>query len=97
MSHLPVLSELISSDSRLFLLIGVVIALLFGAMRRDTENRLTGLVVSLIVYALCEAASNIHTNYLIEIILLLAGTAALGSLLAFLIGAAVFGIKAAHH
>lgn len=48
------------------------------------------LISSFVLYAVCELASDIHTSFLIEIILLFAGTIALGGVIGFLAGSPLF-------
>ena len=86
MKYFPILDELFSSDSILFLMIGLVIAVLIGVRRKAAGTNLIGMTGSFIVYVLCEGISNAHTNYFIELLLLFVGTAAIGSFLGFLIG-----------
>ena len=79
MRYLPILEELCSSDSVLFMVAGVIVAL-------DTKSNLLGLIGSFVVYAICEVLSNFYTNYMLEIALLFVGTLALGAFIGFLIG-----------
>ena len=85
MRHFPILDELFSSDSVVFLIVGLVIAMLIGVKMKETKKRLLGLAASVLLYAACESISNFHTTYLLELILLVVGTSALGSMLGFLI------------
>jgi NhaP-type Na+/H+ or K+/H+ antiporter len=43
------------------------------------------LITSVVIYAICELIENIHTNFMIEIILVFVGTVALGCFIGFLI------------
>ena len=86
MKYFPILDELFSSDSIIFLLIGLALAVFFAVKMRDTKKILIGIIVSLIVHASCEAVSNIHTTFLAELLLLLVGTIAIGCFLGFGIG-----------
>ena len=83
MRYLPILEELCSSDSVLFMAAGVIVALVI------TKRNLIGLIGSFVVYAICEVLSNFYTNYMLEIALLFAGTLALGAFIGFLIGSIV--------
>ena len=72
------MDELFSSDSIIFLLIGLVTALVIGLVLKSNKKRKVGIVMSIITYALCEVISNIPAPFLITIIALLVGTLALG-------------------
>lgn len=86
MRYLPILEELCSSDSVLFMVAGVIVALFISVKFCDTKRNLLGLIGSFVVYAICEVLSNFHTNYMLEIALLFVGTLALGAFIGFLIG-----------
>ena len=85
MQYLPILDELFSSDSIIFLLIGLAAAFVIGLVLKSDEKGIAGMAVSIIVYALCEMVSNISTTFLVEIIALFIGTIAIGSFIGFLI------------
>ena len=59
MKYLPILDELFSSDSIIFLLIGLVIAFVIGFGLKSVKKIAIGIIASIIVYALCELISNI--------------------------------------
>lgn len=86
MRYLPILEELCSSDSVLFMAAGVIVALVISVKFCDTKRNLLGLIGSFVVYAICEVLSNFYTNYMLEIALLFVGTLALGAFIGFLIG-----------
>lgn len=92
MRYLPALDELFHSDSVIFLLIGLVFTVPI-AVRIDSRKNLVGIIISVIIYGTCEMASNVHTSYLLEIILLFVGTIAIGSVLGFLIGFIISKIR----
>ena len=85
--YVPILEELFSSDSVIFLLIGLVIGILISIRwkEKNQKNHLVGLGCSVVVYVLCEVFSNIPSNFLIELLLLFVGTTALGLGFAFLL------------
>lgn len=85
MRYLPILQELFESDTVLFFLAGLVAALLLTLGRK--KRGFTGLWVCLLVYAACEVLCNVHTNYLVEILALMAGTLTLGGAAGCLAGA----------
>lgn len=93
MKYLPVFQELFESDSIIFMLIGLVLSIAVGTSLNNARKNITGLIACLVLYILCELASNIHTNYLLELILLFAGTAAIGGILGFLTSAILANVK----
>lgn len=95
MKYLPIMDELFSSDSIIFLLIGLVVAFIIGLKLKAAKRITVGLVASLIVYALCEVVSNIPATFLIDILALFIGTVAIGCSIGFLIALIVSKIKKA--
>lgn len=93
MKYLPIFQELFESDSIIFLLIGLILAVLIGIKMNDIKKILVGLVLSFALYAVCELASNIHTNFMIELILLFAGTIAIGAIIGFLTGIIIVKVR----
>lgn len=93
MRYFPILGELFSSDSILFLFIGLVAAVLIGFKLKNVKTWRDCLLASLLAYACCEALSNMHTNYMLELILLIVGSAAIGCFLGFLIRPILLPIK----
>lgn len=93
MRYFPILDELFSSDSVIFLLAGLALAVIIAVSMKDKKKTLRAAVVSLAVYVLCEAVMNMHTNYIIGLLLLILGTAALGCFIGFLLALPVRGIK----
>lgn len=86
MRYLPILEELCSSDSILFMVAGIIVALVISVKFCDIKRNLLGLIGSFVVYAICEVLSNFYTNYMLEIALLFVGTLALGAFIRFTIG-----------
>ena len=76
MRYLPILEELCSSDSILFMVAGIIVALVICVKFCDTKRNLIGLIGSFVVYAICEVLTNFYTNYMLEIALLFVGTLA---------------------
>ena len=93
MKYLPVFQELFESDSIIFMLIGLVLALSIGIKLHDIKKIIISLVSSVVLYAVCELISNIHTNYMIELILLFVGTIAIGGIISFFILTIVVTIR----
>lgn len=93
MKYLPILGEVFSSDSIIFMLIGLVIATIIGVKAKNTRKNSIGMAVCLITYGVCEIASQIGANYLIEIIALFVGTIAIGGIIGFLIGFIVSKVR----
>ena len=89
MKYLPVFQELFESDSIIFMLIGLILAVIIGIKMNDIRKNIISLVSSFALYAVCELLSNIHTNFLIELILLFIGTVAIGGIIGFLTGIVV--------
>ena len=85
MKFLPIVEELFSSDSIIFMIIGLIIASAVGLKIKDTRNCFVGMASSFIVYAVCEAVSNIRTNNAFELALLFVGTVAIGLFIGFLV------------
>ena len=76
--YLPILQELFESDTIVFLIIGIAIALVIGLRPGHSDKYIFGIVISAATYFICEFASNVHTNFMLEMVLLFAGTAAIG-------------------
>ena len=85
MKYFPILQELFESDTVLFLIIGAAAALVAGLWLKQRKKCILGLVISVAVYFVCELLSNVRTNYLLELLLLFVGTAAIGCCIGFLI------------
>lgn len=85
MKYLPILQELFESDTFVFMVVGIVIAVIIGLRLKTQKKCIMAAVVSALTYAICETASNIHTNFMLEIILLAVGTAAIGCCIGFII------------
>ncbi len=86
MKYLPILDELFSSDSVIFLLIGLAIATVIGIKMKKTRKNIIGVAVCLVVYGACEIVSQIRLNYLVAFIALFVGTIAIGGFIGFSIG-----------
>lgn len=93
MKYLPILEELFSSDSIIFMAVGLIIAVIIGIKLNNTKKNLIGLCVCFAVYAFAEILSNVRSSYLLEIILLFTGTLAIGGMLGFLIGLIVSKLR----
>lgn len=93
MKYLPIFQELFQSDSIIFMLIGLAITVFIGIKLNEIKKIIVCLVSSVALYAVCELISNIHTNYLFELILLFVGTIAIGGIIGFLISAIVVKIR----
>lgn len=66
MKYLPIFQELFESDSIIFMLIGLVLAVFIGIKMNDIKKIIIGLVPSFALYAVCEVAFNIHTYKLYD-------------------------------
>lgn len=89
MKYLPIFQELFESDSIAFMLIGLILAVFIGIKMSNIRQTIISLILSFALYAVCEFVSNIHTNYMIELILLFVGTIAIGGIIGFLISTIV--------
>lgn len=87
MKYFPVMQELFESDTVLFLLVGLAVALAVGIRFRSRKKAAAGVGISLLVYAACEVGVYLSGHYLTEIVLLFAGTLAIGCVIGFLAGA----------
>jgi hypothetical protein len=85
MKYIPILQELFESDTVIFLIVGIVIAVIMGLFLKKQKNLKVALITSVVVYAICELLSNKHTNFMLEIILVFVGTVALGCCIGFLV------------
>lgn len=94
MKYLPILSELFSSDSIIFLVAGLVVAFALGMALKALKKTGIGMMASVIVYALCEALTNVPA-YLIAIITVYVGTFAIGCFIGFLFAFLVLKTKKA--
>lgn len=93
MKYLPIFQELFESNSIIFMLIGLILAVFIGIKMSDSRKTIISLVSSFSLYAVCELVSNIHTNYLLELILLFVGTVAIGGIIGFLVSTIVVKVK----
>lgn len=93
MKYFPIFQELFQSDSIIFMLIGLAITVFIGIKLNEIKKIIVCLVSSVALYAVCELISNIHTNYLFELILLFVGTIAIGGIIGFLISAIIVKIR----
>lgn len=83
MRYLSILEELFESDTVIILVIGLAAALLLGFGMKSYKKLGIGAGISLLVYVVCEVFSNLHGTYLMQILLLVLGTAAIGCLAGF--------------
>lgn len=97
MKYLPIFQELLESNSIIIMLIGLVFAVFIGIKINDTRKNIISLISSFVLYIICELISNIHTNYMIELILLFVGTIAIGGIIGFLISIVVMKARKQKH
>lgn len=93
MKYFPIFDELFSSDSVIFLLIGLALALVIGLTARSEKVRRVGIAASLAVYVACELLSNLRAVYMTKLAFLLIGTTAIGCCIGFLIAHLVRTLK----
>lgn len=94
MRYLPILQELTESDTVIFLIIGLIAAVIAGLWQRHPGRCVKGIIEFAVLYAVCELLSQVHTNFMAELLLLFIGTAAIGGCAGFLIAAVVWRIRA---
>ncbi len=85
MRYFPILQELFESDTVFFLIIGMMIALTIGLWSNNSRRCAKGIIGGVVLYLLCELASNFHMNFMLEIILLFVGTMAMGAGIGFVL------------
>lgn len=85
MKYLPILQELFESDTIIFMIIGIVIAVIIGLQLKQQKKYILAIIISIVTYAICELVSNIHTNFMLELILLFIGTVSIGCCIGFII------------
>jgi ABC-type transport system involved in cytochrome c biogenesis permease component len=85
MKYIPIFQELFESDTVIFLIVGIVIAAIIRLFLKKQKNVKFALITSVVVYVICELLSNMHTNFMLEIILVFVGTVALGCCIVFLV------------
>ncbi|MFG6383783.1 MAG: hypothetical protein K1V96_05980 [Lachnospiraceae bacterium] len=93
MKYLPIFQELFTSNSSIIMLTGLAFSIFIGIKMNDTRKNIISLISSFVLYIFCELISNIHTNYMMEVILLFVGTIAIGGIIGFLISIAAMKIK----
>ena len=79
MKYLPILDELFSSDSAVFMLIGLVIATIIAIKMKNTRKNTIGVAICLVTYVVCEMVCGIllpyvGMNYFVVFIALFVGT-----------------------
>lgn len=85
MKYFPILQELFESDTVLFFIMGLIIAVVIGLRLSSPKKLCIGAGISVMIYLVCELVSNIHTNFMAELILLFFGTIAMGGVIGFVI------------
>ena len=93
MKYFPIFQELFESDSIIFMLIGLVLAVFIGIKMNDTRKSIISLISIFAFYIVCELLSNIYINYMIDLILLFVGTVAIGGIIGFLITTIVVKVR----
>lgn len=85
MKYFPILQELFESDTVIFLIIGLIVSILMVLKFKSRKKLMAGIVIALLVYAVCEIFSNLRSNYMTELMLLFLGTAAIGCFIGFFV------------
>lgn len=84
MKYLPIFQELFESDTVIFMIIGIAVAVIIGLRLKHQKKYIMAIIISIVTYAICELVSNIHTNFMLEIILLFLGTVSMGCCIGFI-------------
>ncbi len=84
MKYLPILEELFESDVIIFMLIGLVVAVIIGNAAKKVKFGLS-MAVTLGIYFVCEMLLNITANFLVELVSLFVGTLSFGAFVGFLL------------
>lgn len=85
MKYLPIFQELFESDSFIFMIFGIVMGVFAGLRLMKRQKLVPAALISAIIYGVCEILSNIHTTFLLELILMFIGTMAIGCCIGFLL------------
>ena len=93
MKYLPIFQELFQSDTVFFLLIGAAVSFFIGLRKMKTKTRIILSFISFAVYVLSEVILNLHTNYMLEFIVLFLGTIAIGALIGFAAAAVICKLR----
>ncbi|MDE6627673.1 MAG: hypothetical protein K2K56_15095 [Lachnospiraceae bacterium] len=84
MKYLPILQELFESDTVIFMIIGIAFAVIIGLRLTHQKKYIMAIIISIVTYAICELVSNVHTNFMLELILLFLGTVSMGCCIGFI-------------
>lgn len=93
MKYLPILDEVVSSDSILFMIFGLIIALVIGLKMREQKKLQKLTLGGFLLYIVCEILLNFRTNFFMEMIVLFVGTIAIGCTVGFLFGLLITNIR----
>lgn len=97
MKYVPILQELLESDTYILLLIGIIISVIVGLRLKGRKRLGLALLGSAVAYVGCECLSRFHTNFMLELILLFVGTAALGCCIGFAVCLVIGAIRRKGH
>ncbi len=85
MRYLPILQELFESDTVIFMIIGIIIAVIIALRMKNYKKYIGAIIISAVIYAICEVVSNIRTNFMLELVLLFIGTVSIGCIIGFVL------------
>lgn len=85
MKYLPILQELFESDTFLFMILGIIIAVVAGLRMQERKKLVPAIMISVVSYGICEMVSHIRTNFMLELILLFVGTVSVGGCIGFMV------------
>ena len=97
MKYVPILQELLESDTYILLLLGIIISVIAGLRLKGRKRLGLALLGSAVAYGACECLSRFHTNFMLELILLFVGTAALGCCIGFAVCLVIRAIRRKGH
>lgn len=93
MKYLPIFQECFESDSVIFLIMGAVFALGLSRVVKSEKKQALGVLISIVVYAVCEITASECAGYMIQLASLFVGTAAIGCTLGLSVVLLIFIFK----
>ena len=88
------MQELFESDTIVLFIIGAALGFGIGFKLKTAKSRICAVITCILTYAVCEGISNIHTNFMAELVLLFLGTASLGAIAGIILNIPVYRLIA---
>lgn len=85
MDYFPILQDLLKLNTIVFLLIGVVWALVAGKVLKTAKNSLIAVLSGVVIYVVCEGLENIPHGMFMDFLAVFIGTIALGTIPGYLV------------